>query len=161
MGNAQIVLDELQGPTRSLRPASSGAWAGFATLHDAALADGALPRRTKELIALTIAVTRECDGCIISPAMGAARYGATLEARPTRVPVAPHASVRGFSESLRPRRPRWRSPPRQPRSGLPLPEEVMVQLPKQTQKLRRAEGSFATRLTVGWLEAFNFLLLTR
>lgn len=79
MGAAQDVLDELRGPTRTLRAASAGAWAGFASLHDAALADGALPRRLKELIALAIAVTKECDGCIASHAKGAARYGATPE----------------------------------------------------------------------------------
>ena len=53
MGNAQVVLDELREPTRSLRAASPGAWAGFASLHDAAMVDGAVPRRTKELIALS------------------------------------------------------------------------------------------------------------
>jgi AhpD family alkylhydroperoxidase len=33
---------------------------------------------TKELIALAIAITRECDGCISAHARGAARRGATL-----------------------------------------------------------------------------------
>ncbi|HTT92561.1 MAG TPA: carboxymuconolactone decarboxylase family protein [Acidimicrobiales bacterium] len=79
MGIGQVTLDELRGPTRSLRAASSGAWAGFASLHDAAMVDGALPRKTKELIALAIAVSKECDGCIVSHAKGAARYGATPE----------------------------------------------------------------------------------
>jgi AhpD family alkylhydroperoxidase len=79
MGTGQAVLDELRGPTRSLRAASSGAWAGFASLHDAAMADGALSRRTKELMALVIAVSKECDGCIVAHARGAARYGATPE----------------------------------------------------------------------------------
>lgn len=79
MATGQDILDELRDPTRSLRAASVGAWAGFASLHDAAMADGALPRRLKELIALTIAVTKECDGCIISHAKGAARHGATPE----------------------------------------------------------------------------------
>ena len=32
---------------------------------------------TKELLALAIAVTRECDGCIAAHAQGAARNGAT------------------------------------------------------------------------------------
>jgi AhpD family alkylhydroperoxidase len=43
------------------------------------MADGALPRRTKELIALAIAVVKGCDGCIASHAKGAARHGASLE----------------------------------------------------------------------------------
>lgn len=79
MGTGQAVLDELRGPARSLRAASKGAWAGFAALHDAAMADGALPRKTKELIALAIAVSTECDGCIASHAKGAALHGATPE----------------------------------------------------------------------------------
>ncbi len=38
-----------------------------------------LPRRLKELIALAIAVAKECDGCIVSHAKGAAVHGATPE----------------------------------------------------------------------------------
>jgi AhpD family alkylhydroperoxidase len=79
MENAKAILDELREPTRSLRAASPGPWAGFGSLHDAAMADGALSRRAKELIALAIAVTRECDGCIVAHAKGAARHGATPE----------------------------------------------------------------------------------
>lgn len=79
MKTAQAVLDELREPTRSLRSASPGPWAGFASMHDAAMADGALPGRTKELIALAIAVTKECDGCIVSHAKGVARHGSTPE----------------------------------------------------------------------------------
>jgi len=46
-------------------------------LSGAALGDGALDAKTKELIALAIAVTRQCDGCVASHARGAARRGAT------------------------------------------------------------------------------------
>ncbi len=46
---------------------------GYAQLRTAALAPGALDVRIKELIALAIAVTHECDGCIASHAEGAAR----------------------------------------------------------------------------------------
>ena len=41
--------------------------------------DGALPAKTKELIALAIAVTRECDGCIAAHARSAHRRGVTAE----------------------------------------------------------------------------------
>lgn len=37
---------------------------GFAQLHGAASAAGALDAKTKELIALAIAITVRCDGCI-------------------------------------------------------------------------------------------------
>ena len=40
-------------------------------------ADGALPAKVKELIALAIGATRECDGCISAHARGAMRQGAT------------------------------------------------------------------------------------
>jgi AhpD family alkylhydroperoxidase len=41
------------------------------------MVDGALPAKTKEVIALAIAVTRECDGCIGAHSRSAARAGAT------------------------------------------------------------------------------------
>ena len=43
------------------------------------MADGALTAKTKELIALAISITRECDGCIAAHARGAARQGATAD----------------------------------------------------------------------------------
>jgi len=42
-----------------------------------ALAAGTLDARTKELIALAIAVSKECDGCIAAHAHAAVRHGAT------------------------------------------------------------------------------------
>ena len=51
--------------------------AGMAALSRAAMGDGALDAATKELIALAIAITRECDGCVAAHARGAARRGAT------------------------------------------------------------------------------------
>ena len=54
-------------------------YAGFGAVHKAALADGALDTKTKELIALAISITSQCDGCISSHARGAASAGATEE----------------------------------------------------------------------------------
>jgi AhpD family alkylhydroperoxidase len=48
-------------------------------MDNAAMGDGALPARVKELIALAIAVTRECDGCVLAHARGAVRRGATAQ----------------------------------------------------------------------------------
>jgi AhpD family alkylhydroperoxidase len=70
---------ELQSLGRDLRDVIPGVYAGYAQLHGAAMADGALPGHIKELIALAIAVTRECDGCVASHARAAARRGATAE----------------------------------------------------------------------------------
>jgi len=48
-------------------------------LHKAAVADGALPGKVKELMALVIAVVKQCDGCIAYHAKAAARAGATID----------------------------------------------------------------------------------
>ena len=64
-------------PTRELRHAIPQVYAGYRELHDSALAAGALDVRTKELIALAIAVSKECDGCIAAHAHAAVRHGAT------------------------------------------------------------------------------------
>ena len=41
--------------------------------------EGDLPVATKELLALVISVTRECDGCIVAHARGALRAGVTRQ----------------------------------------------------------------------------------
>jgi AhpD family alkylhydroperoxidase len=73
------VIAELAAPTRDLKHAIPDVWAGFSALHQAAMADGALPARVKELIALAIAVVKGCDGCIAYHARAAARGGATAD----------------------------------------------------------------------------------
>lgn len=73
------LIDDLRQPTRDLRDAIPETWAGFASLHRSAVADGVLPAKTKELIALAIAVAEGCDGCIAYHAKAAARRGATEE----------------------------------------------------------------------------------
>ena len=77
MDHASTVSDELHALGRELRRAIPEVYRGYAQLRQAALAPGELDVRTKELIALAIAVTRECDGCIASHAQGAAHAGAT------------------------------------------------------------------------------------
>ena len=79
MFHAHEILDELRDPAHSLRERIPDVLSGYVELHRAAMAPGALERKTKELIALAIAVTRECDGCVASHARGAARYGATAD----------------------------------------------------------------------------------
>ena len=79
MTSARENQKELIGLGRRLREAIPDVYAGYAQLHNASMGDGALPARIKELIALAIAVTRECDGCVVSHARGAARRGATAQ----------------------------------------------------------------------------------
>jgi AhpD family alkylhydroperoxidase len=73
------VIAALAEPTASLRDAAPEVWAGFGQLHKAAVTDGALPAKIKELMALAIAVVKQCDGCIAYHAKAAARRGATPE----------------------------------------------------------------------------------
>lgn len=73
---AHETLDAATAAGRRLREAIPEVYRGYARLHAAAMTGGALDTRTKELIALAIAVTRECDGCIAAHAKGAARSGA-------------------------------------------------------------------------------------
>lgn len=40
------------------------AWQGFVAFDKAAMADGAIPAKTKELIAIAVAMTTQCPYCI-------------------------------------------------------------------------------------------------
>ena len=77
MSYGHAVQEELRGPSRALRSAIPEVYDGYRRMHAAAYAPGALDEKTKELIALAIAVSKECDGCIASHARGAVRTGAT------------------------------------------------------------------------------------
>jgi AhpD family alkylhydroperoxidase len=79
MGHFHDVANDLRQPTRDLRKAIPETWAGFAELHRSAMADGALPTKVKELMALLIGVSEHCDGCVAYHARAAAAAGATEE----------------------------------------------------------------------------------
>lgn len=55
---------EISAYAAELKKASPEAMDGFYALSRAATADGALSKKTKELIALAIGITQRCDGCI-------------------------------------------------------------------------------------------------
>lgn len=73
------TLQELRDSTRELRRLIPDVYKSFADTHRASLGDGVLDTKTKELIALAVSVSKQCDGCIASHARGAARAGATRE----------------------------------------------------------------------------------
>ena len=77
MSYGKAVRDELHVPTRELRHAIPHVYAGYKELHGAALGAGVLDAKTKELIALAIAVSKECDGCIAAHAHAAVQQGAS------------------------------------------------------------------------------------
>ena len=77
MSHGKAVREDLRVPTRELPHAIPQVYAGYKQLHDSALGAGALDARTKELIALAIAVGKECDGCIAAHAHAAVLNGAS------------------------------------------------------------------------------------
>ncbi|HET9102569.1 MAG TPA: carboxymuconolactone decarboxylase family protein [Solirubrobacteraceae bacterium] len=77
MASAHEVRKDLAEPARRLREGIPEVIGAYAAMQKAVMLDGALPAKVKELIALAIAATRECDGCIAAHASGAARQGAS------------------------------------------------------------------------------------
>jgi AhpD family alkylhydroperoxidase len=75
--DARHVLEESRTEGRVLRDLIPDVYAAMAQLQRAAMLDGALSNNVKELIALAIAATRECDGCVAAHARTAVRAGAT------------------------------------------------------------------------------------
>lgn len=73
------VLEQLAGEGRELRALIPAVYDGFGQFHKAAMSDGKIDKKTKELMALAIGIAVRCDGCIASHARGAAVNGATEE----------------------------------------------------------------------------------
>jgi AhpD family alkylhydroperoxidase len=64
---------------RNLRTGAGDVMKAFSTIAQAALAPGALDAKTKELIALAIAVATRCDDCVAFHAKAAVEQGATRD----------------------------------------------------------------------------------
>ncbi len=77
MDSAHEVRKQLAGPARRLREGVPDVIGAYATMQRAVMIEGALPAKVKELIALAVAATRQCDGCIAAHASGTAREGAS------------------------------------------------------------------------------------
>jgi AhpD family alkylhydroperoxidase len=69
-------ISQYSGELRKLAP---DAMQGFYALAKGATADGALDKKTKELIALAVGVTQRCDGCIGFHTKALRELGATRE----------------------------------------------------------------------------------
>ena len=70
---------ELRQGYRDLNTVIPAQMKGFGELHRSAVADGALPQATKELMAVSIAIVQRCDDCIALHMHDALRAGATPE----------------------------------------------------------------------------------
>ena len=75
----QARFNELSGQIEALGNAAPGTMAGFGAMHEASAGEGALDRKTKELIALAIGIAVHCDGCIAYHAHDAIEAGASRE----------------------------------------------------------------------------------
>ena len=74
----QITRD-ISAYTAEMRKLTPDAVNGFYALAKGATADGALSKKTKELIALAIGITQRCDGCIGFHVKALKDLGATRE----------------------------------------------------------------------------------
>ncbi len=61
---------------------------GFTTLHHAAMGNGVLDTKTKELLALAIGISQRCVDCIGFHVQGATKHGATRDEVAETVSVA-------------------------------------------------------------------------
>jgi AhpD family alkylhydroperoxidase len=77
MPTAHEVMMARAEPARRLREEIPDVIEGYAAMQRAVMTDGALPAKVKELIALAIGATKECDGCVAAHGRGAARQDAT------------------------------------------------------------------------------------
>ena len=73
------LIGELRGPLRKLRAGTPEVMKAFAAIAQAATKANALDSKTKELIALAVAVAIRCDDCIAFHAKAALEQGASRE----------------------------------------------------------------------------------
>ena len=73
----QSLTREISGNLNAMRSGLPQVMQGFNALDKAAMADGAIDAKTKELIALAIGVSTRCDGCIGFHSQALVRLGAT------------------------------------------------------------------------------------
>lgn len=79
MLNWNEYMKELQARTAEIGRTSPDIIRGYRTLSDAGQKTGKLDAKTRELIALAVAVSLRCDGCITIHTSAAIQHGATEE----------------------------------------------------------------------------------
>lgn len=73
------LIDKLRPHLKDLHGGAPGVMKGFAAIAQAATAPKALDTKTKELLALGIAVATRCDDCIAFHAKAALEHGASQD----------------------------------------------------------------------------------
>lgn len=71
------LTQDVSAQLAKLRQSQSEVMAGFSQLAQAAIKDGALEKKTKEFVALGIAVASRCDDCIGFHVQTLVKLGAT------------------------------------------------------------------------------------
>lgn len=79
MESMDVIREELRQPSKDLHGLIPEVMRGYASLTSAAMAGGDLSVGVKELLALVIAITRECDGCMVAHARGCVRAGVSRQ----------------------------------------------------------------------------------
>jgi len=101
----QEIIKDVDAYAIELRGLIPETLAAFGALGKAAQTSGALDRKTKELIALAIAVSGRCDACIGYHARGAGRAGASrqevAEALAVAIQMGGGPSVNYAADALR------------------------------------------------------------
>jgi AhpD family alkylhydroperoxidase len=88
MESMHNIREELRQPALDLRELIPDVLQGHAEMSAAAMREGELTRATKELLATAIAITRECDGCIVAHTRGAVQQGVTRQQLAEAIGVA-------------------------------------------------------------------------
>lgn len=77
--SAKEFYDNHTAAMRPAREAMGETLKGFGGLHHASMADGAISKKDKELIALAIGLAVRCESCIYAHVQAALKAGATRE----------------------------------------------------------------------------------
>lgn len=86
--NYPAFYEQLQTMVDRLKGQIPGSMRGFDELHRNAVGDGSLSHKVKELIAMAIAVSVRCDGCIAYHVRDAMAAGASEEEIAEAIAVA-------------------------------------------------------------------------
>ena len=73
------ITQDISASLAKLRKELPDVMNGFSALAQGATKEGALDKKTKELIALALGVAAHCDGCIGFHSQALIKYGATRE----------------------------------------------------------------------------------
>lgn len=75
----KAITQDISSYVGKLRKSIPDVMSGFSTMAQGATKDGALDKKTKELLALALGIAAHCDGCIGFHTQALAKLGASVE----------------------------------------------------------------------------------